>query len=111
MNNLVAAVKRTQQPTIADYRTAAEILQGAIKRRQPQQLYQRFQSGSRVNYDVATLKQMAKPYLLKELKKAWSTAIYSYTLYQKPSNKLKKHEIYHELLNVNHDFSSIPRSR
>jgi len=111
MDNLVAAVKRTQQPMVADYRTAAEILQAAIKRREPQELYKRYKPAARVNYDVPTLKQMSKPYLLKELKKAWSVALYSYTLYQKPANKLKKHEIYHELLNVNHDFTTIPRRR
>lgn len=109
MDVLIAAVRRTQQPMISDYRTSAEILQGAIRRQQPQQLYNRYQNAARVNYDVATLKQMAAPFLLKDLKRAWTSALYSYTLYQKPTNKLKKHEIYHELLNVNHDFSNIPR--
>lgn len=88
---------------------AASVLQASIKRRQVQPMYNRYVSAARVNYDLNTLKEMSKPYLLKDLRNAWKTAIYSNTIYQKPMNRLTKAEIYHELLNINHDFSRLPK--
>ena len=109
MNKLVGAIKRTNQPTIEDYRISAQILQGAIKRGQVQPLFNRQKQIARGDYDIETLKEMSKPYLLKDLRRAWLSDMYAITIYKKPLNKLKKAEIYHELLNANHNFSNIPK--
>jgi hypothetical protein len=104
-------IKRIMQPAIADYRISSQILQGAIKRSQQQPEYNKYIKAARINYDLETLKEMSKPYLVKDLRKAWNVAIYDYTIYKKPSNKLKKAELYHELLNVNHDFAKMPKKQ
>ena len=109
MDRLAGAIKRTNQPTIEDYRLSAQILQGAIKRGQVQPLFNRQTQIARRDYDLQTLKEMSKPYLLKDLRSAWKNDMYSITIYKKPLNKLKKTEIYHELLNANHNFSNIPK--
>lgn len=109
MDKVLANIKRSQQPSIADYTISSQILQGAIKRKQVQPLYNRQIQSVRKGYDENTLKELSKPYLLKDLKKAWLNYMYSSTLYKKPINKLKKYEIYHELLNVNHNFSTLPK--
>lgn len=105
------AIKRSMQPSISDYRISSQILQGAIKRTQQQPTYNKYVKAARLNYDEATLKELSKPYLVKDLRKAWSTAIYNNTIYKKPLNKLKKAEIYHELLNINHDFATLPKKQ
>ena len=104
-------IKRMMQPAISDYRISSQILQSAIKRNQQQQEYNKYIKAVRINYDEKTLKELSKPYLVKDLKKAWSVAIYENTIYKKPLNKLKKAELYHELLNVNHDFSTLPKKQ
>jgi hypothetical protein len=109
MSRLEAVVKRTLQPTIQDYRTSAEILQGAIKRRQTQPIYQKYQQASRKNISIDELKELSKPYLLTTLRQAWRNDLYKLTIYAKPLNKLNKAELYHELLNANHDFSKLPK--
>lgn len=106
-----ASIKRILQPTIQDYKISSQILQSAIKRSQTQPLYNKLVKASRVNYDIQTLKEMSKPYLLKDLRNAWRTAMYSTTIYKKPLNKLNKAELYHELLNVNHNFSQLPKKQ
>lgn len=108
MNRLAGAIRRTNQPTIEDYRISAQILQGAITRRQVQPLFNRQMQIARQNYDIEQLKEMSKPYLLKDLRRAWLSDMYTITIYKKPVNRLKKAEIYHELLNANHNFSNIP---
>lgn len=108
-STLSGAIKRTQQPTIQDYRTSAEILQGVIKRRQAQPVYQKYLQASRKNISIDELKELSKPYLLNTLRQAWRNELYKLTLYAKPLNKLNKAELYHELLNVNHDFSKLPK--
>lgn len=109
MSKLAGAIKRVNQPALADYKMSAEILQGAIKRKQVQPLYNRYIQAGRANYDLATLTELSKPYLIKDLRTAWKNDMYSMTIYKKPLNKLKKAELYHELLNVNHNFSNIPK--
>lgn len=109
MDKLTGAIKRINQPSLADYKISAEILQGAIKRRQVQPDFNRQRQIARENYDLATLNELSKPYLIKDLKTAWKNEMYSMTIYKKPLNKLKKAELYHELLNVNHNFSNIPK--
>lgn len=106
-----AAIKRSMQPSISDYRISSQILQGAIKRSQQQPEYNKYVSGARYNYDDQTLKELSKQYLMKDLKKAWSNAMYDNTIYKKPLSKLKKIEVYHELLNINHDFSTLPKKQ
>lgn len=106
-----SSIKRTLQPSISDYRISSQILQGAIKRNQQQGEYNKYVKAARVNYDEQTLKQLSKPYLAKDLKKAWSAAMYDNTIYKKPLNKLKKAELYHELLNINHDFTTLPKKQ
>lgn len=106
-----AVIKRMIQPALSDYRISSEILQGAIKRNKQQQEYNKYIKAARINYDMTTLKELSKPYLVKDLKKAWSAAMYDNTIYKKPLNKLKKAELYHELLNVNHDFSTLPKKQ
>lgn len=109
MNNLSGAIKRSIQPSIADYRTSAEIIQSAIKRKQSQGLYQKYQQASRKNISLDDLKELSKPYLLNTLRQAWRKDLYELTIYSKPLNKLNKAELYHELLNANHDFSKLPK--
>lgn len=109
MDRVKAVIKRTNQPTIEDYRLSSQILQGAIKRRQVQPQFNRQIQIARENYDLPRLKELSKPYLIKDLRSAWRSDMYSITIYKKPLNKLKKAEIYHELLNVNHNFSTIPK--
>jgi hypothetical protein len=109
MDKVKAVIKRTSQPAIADYRISAQILQGAIKRGQVQPLFNRQKQIARENYDIEQLKEMSKPYLLKDLRNAWKNDVYSITIYKKPLNKLKKVEVYHELLNANHNFANIPK--
>ena len=106
-----AVIKRMMQPALSDYRISSEILQGAIKRNKQQQEYNKYIKAARINYDMTRLKELSKPYLVKDLKKAWSAAMYDNTIYKKPLNKLKKAELYHELLNVNHDFSTLPKKQ
>ena len=106
-----AVIKRNMQPSLSDYRISSQILQGAIKRSQQQPQYNKYVKAARVNYDEATLKELSKPYLVKDLRKAWSAAIYDLTIYKKPLNKLKKAELYHELLNVNHNFATLPKKQ
>ena len=109
MNSLAGAIRRTNQPTIEDYRLSAQILQGAIKRGQVQPLFNRQTQIARRDYDLNTLKEMSKPYLLNDLRRAWRSDMYSITIYKKPLNKLKKVEVYHELLNANHNFANVPK--
>lgn len=106
-----AVIKRTLQPTIQDYKISSQILQAAIKRNQVQPLYNKYVKASRIGYDMQSLKEMSKPYLLKDLRNAWRTALYEMTIYKKPLNKLNKAELYHELLNVNHNFSQLPKKQ
>jgi len=93
----------------ADRLNALRVLQANIKRRLVQPEYQRFQQASRANYDETTLKTMAKPFRADELKAAWKDYINDRSLYRKPVSKLKKHEVYHELLNVNYNFNNLTR--
>ena len=88
---------------------AIQRLQGAIKRRNIQPQYNRYLQSARQNYDDATLKQMSRPYRFDELKAAWTDKVREMTIYNMPVNKLKKHQLYHELLNVNYDFSNLVR--
>lgn len=108
-NTIKANVKRIMQPNISDYKIGAEILQGAIKRKIVQPVYNNLLQSKRRNMSIEELKELAKPYLVKNLRDAWKSDIYKLTLYKKPLNKLNKAELYHELLNVNHDFSNIPK--
>jgi len=109
MDKVKALVKRSTQPQIGDYKISAQILQGAIKRGQVQPLFNRQKQIARENYNIEQLKEMSKPYLLKDLRNAWRSDIYSITIYKKPLNKLKKAEVYHELLNANHNFANVPK--
>lgn len=109
MSKLEGVIKRSLQPSIQDYRSSAEILQGAIKRRQTQPLYQKYQQASRKNFSIDELKELSKPYLLTTLRQAWRNDLYKLTIYAKPLNRLNKAELYHELLNANHDFSKLPK--
>ena len=93
----------------ADRLNALRVLQANIKRRLTQPQYQRFQQASRANYDEATLKTMAKPFRADELKAAWTDYINERSLYGKPVSRLKKHEVYHELLNINYNFNNLTR--
>lgn len=104
-------IRRAIQPSLSDYRTSSQILQSAIKRTQTQPLYNKYVKAARLNYDIETLKQMSKPFLIKDLRKAWKEAMYSLTIYKKPLNKLNKAELYHELLNVNHNFETLPKKQ
>jgi transposase len=90
---------------------AAIDLQAAIKRKQLQPLYNRQIQAARYNYDEPTLKQMSKPYLAVELKAAWIDELKNMTIYKKPLNKYKKHELYHELLNINYDFNNFTKKQ
>jgi len=103
-----ASVKRATQPAFQDYKTASEILQGAIKRKQLEPVYSKLKQASRKNISLEQLKELSKPFYLKDLRNAWRKALYELTLYAKPLSKLNKAELYHELLNVNHNFSSLP---
>ena len=109
MDKVLANIKRSQQPSIADYTISSQILQGAIKRRQTQPLYQKYQQASRKNFSIDELKELSKPYLLTTLRQAWRNDLYKLTIYAKPLNRLNKAELYHELLNANHDFSKLPK--
>lgn len=108
-STLSGAIKRTIQPTIEDYKTSASILQAAVKRTKAESLYSKRKTTARKNYTKEQLMEMAKPYSISNLRKAWKVDLYKLTIYGKPINKLSKHELYHELLNVNHDFSTIPK--
>lgn len=108
-STLSGAIKRTTQPTIEDYKTSASILQAAVKRTKVESLYNKRKTTARKNYTTEQLKEMAKPYSIANLRKAWKIDLYKLTIYNKPINKLTKHELYHELLNSNHDFSTIPK--
>ena len=110
-STLSRAIKRTLQPNIQDYKTSAEILQGAIKRRQAQPVYQKYQQAFRKNMSIDELKELSKPFLLTTLRQAWKNELYKLTIYAKPINKLNKAELYHELLNVNHDFTKLPKKQ
>ena len=57
------------------------------------------------------LNELSKPYLLKTLRDAWKNEMYSSTLYKKPLNKLKKAELYHELINANYNISKLPQKQ
>lgn len=108
-SSLSGVIKRSLQPSIQDYKTSTEILQGAIKRKQIEPLYQKYQQTSRKNMSIEELNELSKPYLLNTLRQAWKNDLYKLTIYSKPINKLKKAELYHELLNANHDFSKLPK--
>jgi hypothetical protein len=88
---------------------AVSALQARIKRQSIQPLYNKYLKTVRQNYDEPTLKKMASPYRADELKAAWTDKMREMTIYNKPINKLKKHELYHELLNVNYDFSNLEK--
>lgn len=107
-STITASVKRATQPAFQDYKLASEILQGAIKRKQVEPIYTNLKQASRRNMTLEQLKELSKPYYLNDLRNAWRKALYQLTLYSKPLNKLNKAELYHELLNVNHNFSSLP---
>jgi len=110
-SSLTGAVKRSMQPTLQDYKISAQILQGAIKRKQVQPLYQSLAKSSRSNLTMDDLIELSKPYLLKTLRDAWKNEMYSSTLYKKPLNKLKKAELYHELINANYNISKLPQKQ
>jgi len=109
MDKIKASIKRTFQPQIQDYRTSAQILQSVLKRKQIEPIYKNLVIASRKNMDINELKELSKPYLLNTLRNAWRKDLYKLTLYGKPLNKLNKAELYHELLNSNHDFSKLPK--
>lgn len=88
---------------------AASILQSKVKRQIVQPVYNKYLKTARQNYDIETLKKMSAPFRADELKAAWSDKQREMTIYNKPINKLKKHELYHELLNVNYDFSALEK--
>lgn len=88
---------------------AATILQSKVKRQSVQPVYNKYLKTARQNYDVETLKTMAAPFRADELKAAWTDKQRQMSIYNKPITKLKKHELYHELLNVNYDFSTLEK--
>ena len=91
-------------------KSALTLLQATIKRGKGQSLFNMLLKAARQNYTTEQLIQMSEPYRTDELRAAWQGNIYELTLYKKPSIKLKKHELYHELLNVNYDFSQLERT-
>lgn len=88
---------------------AIKNIQSAIKRQQIQPIYSRYLQSARVNYSKEQLIEMSKPYKITELKKAFLDELYNSTLYNKPVNKLKKYELYHELLNYKYDFNNLTK--
>ncbi len=92
-----------------DKQKLVSVLQAKIKRQAIQPVFNKYLKTARENYDEATLKKMAYPYRADELKAAWTDKMREMTIYNKPITKLKKHELYHELLNVNYDFSNLQK--
>jgi len=86
-------------------------LQGAIKRGIIQPLYNRQLEASRFNYDEDVLKKMSFPFNGLELRAAWTDQLRNNTIYNKALNKYKKHELFHELLNINYDFSNLEQKK
>lgn len=84
-------------------------IQAFIKRRQIQPMYNKYLKNARYNYTIEQLNEMAKPYTIKNLRTAWSNYNKENTIYGKPSNRLKKAELYHELLYVNYNFEKLPK--
>jgi hypothetical protein len=93
----------------AEKENAVRALQARVNRQTIQPQYNRYLQSARQNYDEATLKQMSAPYRADELKGAWTDKVREMTIYNLPINKLKKHQLYHELLNVNYDFSTLEK--
>ena len=62
-----------------------------------------------MDYDEKTLKKMASPYIVAELKNALNGVLLKKTIYKLPVSKLKKHEVYHELLNIKYNFSNLKK--
>lgn len=108
---LQATVKRPITPLISDYRQASQILQATVKRQQAEKAYKGLRGASRFNLTEQELMEMSKPYLMKDLKDAWKTTLYNLTIYAKPLNRLKKFEVYHELINMNYDFSKLQKKQ
>jgi hypothetical protein len=92
-----------------DKQKLVSVLQAKIKRQTIQPVFNKYLKTARQNYDEATLKSMSSQYRADELKAALTDSIRALLIYNKPINKLKKHEIYHELLNVNYDFSNLQK--
>lgn len=89
---------------------ALSLLQASTKRREAQQYYNLYLQAARKNYTEKQLIEMSAPYLTDELRAAWLDGIYELTLYKKPANKLKKYQLFHELLNINYDFSKLEKT-
>lgn len=109
MDILQSVIKRNLQPNIQDYKISAQILQAAIKRKQLEPIYHNYITAARKNISIEELKELSKYYLLSTLRQAWRNDLYKLTIYGKPLNKLNKAQLYHELLNANHDFSKLPK--
>lgn len=90
---------------------AIKKLQGAIKRSNIQPLYNKYLQNARYNYTKEQLIEMSKPYRQDELKGAFLDELYKTTIYNKPVNKLKKYELYHELLNYNYNFNNLEKRK
>lgn len=84
-------------------------LQAVIKRKQIQPLYNKYLQTARINYTKEQLKELSKPYTIQNLRKSWNEYSKDNTIYGKASNKLTKAELYHELLNINFDFSQLQK--
>lgn len=89
--------------------TAASILQSKLLRANIQPKFNKYLEGARVNYDENTLKEMSQPFRHDELKAAWTDESKKLTIYNLPINKLKKYQLYHELLGINYDFSRLEK--